>query len=140
LAAGVGNEAARSEVLFGSKARALEALAAVVVDCATPNWDGYRAKPVHRNALLTAETIIRALPDCFPVPEVGAEPDGAISLDWIHSRHRILSLSVEGDFRLAYGWIDGSHTGRMVAEFDGVKLCDRLLTEIGRMMSDAREG
>lgn len=137
LAAGVGDDAERSEALFGPKARALEELAIVAMECSTPDWDGYGAKPVDPDALLMAETIIRALPDGFPVPEVGAEPDGAISLDWIYSQHRMLSLSVEGDSRLAYGWIDGSDRGRAVAAFDGVRLSDRLLTEIGRIMSDA---
>jgi hypothetical protein len=81
--------------------------------------------------------IVRGLPDGFPVPEVGAEPYGAISLDWIHSRFRMLSLSVSGDARLAYGWIDGSDSGHAVAGFDGVKLPERLLSDIARIMSDA---
>lgn len=136
-AVGVGSEIEGSEALFGPKARALEELAAVAAECAVPDWDGYGAKPVDPWAVVSAEMIIRGLPDGIPVPEVGAEPDGAISLDWIHSRHRMLSLSVSGDSRLAYGWIDGSESGHAVVGFDGVRLPDRLLSEIGRIMSDA---
>lgn len=136
-AAAVSSDIEGSEALFGPKARAVEELAAIAAECAAPDWDGYGAKPVDSSAVLSAEMIIRGLPDGLPVPEVGAEPDGAISLDWIHSQHRMLSLSVGGDSRLAHGWIDGSESGHAVVGFDGVRLPDRLLSEIGRIMSDA---
>jgi hypothetical protein len=122
--------------MLGSKARALEQLAAVAAECAAPDWDAYGGTPVDPGALALADTILRALPDGFPMPEVGAEPDGAVSFDWLHSRRRMLSLSVQGDARLAYGWIDGSDSGHAVSQFDGVKLSDRLLSEISRTISD----
>ncbi len=134
----VGDRAEVSEALFGPKARALGALAGLATESAAPNWDGYGAKPVDPWALQSAEKLIRALPEGFPVPEIGVEPDGSVSLDWIHSRYRLLSVSVAANSRLAYAWIDGTDKGHAAAGYDGARLPDRLLQEIGRIMSEPR--
>jgi hypothetical protein len=75
------------------------------------------------------------LPDGLPLPEIGAEPDGAVALEWINSRYRRLSLSVGNDSSLVYAWLDGTKKGHSVTDFDGVQLPERLLTEVRRIMS-----
>ena len=65
------------------------------------------------------------------MPEVAVDPDGAVSLDWIPSRHRMLSVSFEGSSdRLAYAWVDGTDHGSAVTRFDGRTAPNRLLQAI----------
>ena len=71
----------------------------------------------------------------MPLPEFAPEPDGAISLDWIRSRHRLFSLSIGSTNRLAYSWLDGAHRGHAVAQFDGTKIPVRILQGIESIMN-----
>jgi hypothetical protein len=122
---------------FGPKAAAISDLWAMVDECAHEGWDGDDARPVSPFAANFAAAFIRALPDGFPLPEFAPEPDGHLSLDWIHSRTRLLSLSVGVSDRLAFAWIDGSDQGHGVARFDGKRIPSRILAEIRETMMRA---
>lgn len=115
-----------SQTLFGRKTAAISQLWELANDCAKPGWDGYGANAIDQTALRNAENFLRALPEGLPTPECAAEPDGSISLDWIHNRHRLFSLSVGQNDRLAYAWLDGTDKGYGVARFDGVSVPERV--------------
>src|SRR5438874_1207839 len=90
--------AERPFVLFGTKAPAISGIWALVAAHAEPGWDGEEAIPISVAAGRTAAAFVRALPDDLPMPELGPEPDGSISLDWIQSRARQFSISAgKGD-------------------------------------------
>ena len=109
----------RSDALFGGKTVVISALWRIAQSHTDAGWDGGEAAPVDRRAILRAVAFIRALPDECDAPEVGVDPDGAISLDWLPSRHRMLSLSIAaGSDRIAYAWVDGTDRGHAVAKFD----------------------
>ncbi len=129
--------AERSQALFGTKATAIAQLKSMASDCAEQGWDGYAAAPISSVALRNAEDFVRALPDDLPLPEFAPEPDGSISLDWIRSRHRLLSLSVGVSNRLAFAWLDGSDKGHGVVRFYGFNIPYRVLDDIRRTMFDA---
>jgi hypothetical protein len=112
----------RSQSLFGGKAAAISQIWALVNECAEPGWNGDGAEPVDRLAAFAAADFIRAVPDGLPLPEAAAEPDGAISLDWILSRNRLFSVSVGTSGRVAFAWLDGSDRGHGVARFDGERV------------------
>jgi hypothetical protein len=97
----------------------ISSLRALADECSKPDWDGNGACAIDLAALQNAEAFARALPDDVPLPECAPEPDGSISLDWIQSRERLLTLSIGGGNRLAYAWLDGSDRGNAVARFDG---------------------
>ena len=99
---------------------------------AEKNWDGEGAEPVSAVAVDRAVAFVRALP-AGVLPEVAAEPDGAISLDWMQSRTRVLSISVGLGERLALAWIDGEDQGHAVAVFDGERIPPRVLAGIRGM-------
>lgn len=120
----------KSQALFGGKATAISQLREMAGECVEPGWDGDEAIAISPIAIKHAENFIRALPDGIPQPEFAPEPDGAIALDWIQSRHRLLSLSIGQSNRLAYAWLDGTDKGHGVARFDGVVIPTRLLAEI----------
>lgn len=120
----------RSYALFGRKASIISSLHALYAEHHQPNWDGEGAKPIAETALETAVSFIRALPDNLPLPEIAAEPDGAISLDWAPSKHRVFTLSIGTTDRLAYAWLDGSDRGHGVARFDGDRIPPKLIEGI----------
>jgi hypothetical protein len=97
----------------------LQQLAAMANECSEHRWDGCDAVGIDPLALLMAEQFLRALPDGIPPPEFAPEPDGAISVDWIRSRDRMLSLSIGRSDRMAYAWLNGADKGHGVAHFDG---------------------
>lgn len=121
-------KAENSLALFGVKAAAIEQLRQLGVDCREQDWDGNGAEPVDAVAIYTAESIIHALPQNIPMPELAAEPDGNISLDWSTSRSRVFSISAGRSGRLAYAWLDGADQGHAVARFDYKEIPSRILT------------
>jgi len=127
----------RSQVLFGAKAAAIAKLRALEEECDEAGWDGAKGEPISPIAVHVAETFVRALPDNVPLPEFAVDPDGAGSLDWIQSKHRLFTLSVGGSNRLAYAWIDGTDRGHGVARFDGEHIPLRVLEGIDAIMNHA---
>lgn len=134
-AAAVMRSVSESQALFGAKAAMISQLWALVEEHAAPNWDGEEALPLSAIAACEAEAFIRSLPDGIPMPELSPEPDGAISLDWIRSRHCLFSLSIGTSNRLAYAWLDGSDRGHAVARFDGEQVPPRIIEGIRAVMS-----
>lgn len=126
----------KSQALFGQKAEALAQLDAVVAESAEESWGAGGALPIDPTAADRARAFIRALPEDLPLPEFAPEPDGSVSLDWIVSRTRLLSLSIGAGNRLAYAWLDGTDKGHAVASFDGRNVPSRVLTAIRETVGD----
>lgn len=121
----------RSDALFGGKTAVISKLWDLARSHAEAGWDGGEAAPADRQAIVRASAFIRALPDDCEMPEVGVDPDGAVTLDWMVSRHRMLSISVAGNSdRLAYAWLDGTDRGNAVAKFDRDTVPIRLMQAI----------
>ena len=124
-------------MLFGGKSAAISRLRALATECGLQDWDGNDASAIDPSALQNAEDFVRALPEGIPMPECAAEPDGAISLDWIQSRHRLFSVSVGQSSRLAYAWLDGADKGHAVARFDGFIVPRLVLSGIQSILNPA---
>lgn len=122
--------AERSQALFGGKTAAISQLLALAYECERPGWDGDESCGIARMAVVEAQDFLRAMPNDLPLPEFAPEPDGSVSLDWIQSQHRLFSLSIGGNGRLAYAWLDGSDRGHGVARFDRSGIPPRLLAGI----------
>jgi hypothetical protein len=78
-------------------------------ECRQANWDGYRALPVSQDAYRHAYLFVESLPVGFPAPTFGAEPSGAITLEWYRSQRRLLSVSVTGDGEVFYAALFGTN-------------------------------
>ena len=113
-----------------TKASVLSQVQALVTECARSGWGASEAEPVYKCAAIRAADFIRALPEGVPLPELAPEPDGSISLDWIRSRNRLLSLSVGTSDRLPYAWVDGAENGHAVVFFDGKNIPPDILERI----------
>lgn len=125
-----------AESLFGVKAQSISNLRRVAAECAEDNWDEYGAIAVSEAVVLRAEAFIRALPESVVAPEISAEPDGQISFDWLPSRTRTFTLSVNSGNRLAYAWIDGANRGNAAETFERGILPARLIHELRNIYSD----
>jgi hypothetical protein len=76
-------------------------------ECREPNWDGYDAPPVSEESYHLAHQCLAALPLSTPVPSIGAEPDGQITVEWYRSPQRTLSVSISPDRYLHYAALLG---------------------------------
>jgi hypothetical protein len=129
--------AERSFALFGRKATEISELLAFAIDHAHNGWDGENGRGISAHAVHIAEAFIRCLPDDVPMPEFAPEPDGSISLDWIYSRTRFVSVSAGNNDRLPYAWIDGTDRGHAVARFDKERIPALVLDAIRVTMARA---
>ncbi len=127
----------QSIALFGSRAEAVSEILAVAAKHAEFDWDGEGAEPVSMIAAERAIAFIQALPGGVPIPEVAPESDGSISLDWVYSRSRVLSISIGKSDRLAFAWLDGTDLGHAVARFDGERIPSLILERIRETMGHA---
>lgn len=76
-------------------------------ECRVSDWDGYDALPVEHETLNYAYRFLEGLPLGFRTPEIGAEPDGALTIAWRRSTRRVLSVSVHPDGELHYAALFG---------------------------------
>ena len=124
----------RSVALNGPKLALLSNLAALMDEHGQPNWDGEGAAPLSPQAARQVMALIRVLPDHLPLPELTPEVDGCISLDWIATRHRSLSVSVDATGSLPMAWIENGDRGHGVVHFDGTCVPRALLRTIADIM------
>ena len=108
----------RESVALG-KRPAFNELAEVWEECSRPNWDGYDALPVQIKTLRYAKLFIEALPLGSPLPSVGAEPDGHLTLEWYRHPRWILSVSASPEGVLYYAALFGSSDVRGSEPFFG---------------------
>lgn len=70
--------------------------------------DAFDVRPFIR-----ARRLLDTLPNGFPAPEVGIDPDGEVSLDWIRSNRTLVSISagVTNNLSFAARFDDGTSHG-----------------------------
>lgn len=76
-------------------------------ECLLKGWDGERAEPITKQVLRHAKIFLWSFPLGFEPPEIGAEPDGAITLEWYRSPARVISISINPGGRLYFAAIIG---------------------------------
>jgi len=91
---------------------ALNELEEVRAASSEPGWNGYGAKPLHAGAYECAKVFLSALPTTAPLPEVSADPDGDVALDWVFGQKKALSVSIGPTGRCTFAWMRGQCTYR----------------------------
>ena len=63
--------------------------------------------------LIRARILLESLPNGFPPPEIGIDPDGEVAFDWIRSNRTLVSVSigVTDDLSFAAMFEDGTAHG-----------------------------
>lgn len=100
----------RSVELGAELRAAIDALRATLEEHANTDWDGYGAAPASRLAAGHALRLIALLPIETRAPEVSADPDGDISLEWYRDRRWVFSVSVSPHGELNFAGLFGTNT------------------------------
>ncbi len=80
----------------------LESIRKSFDEARTPNWDGYGGEAVSEATYRQAQRFAEFIPRSFPVPDVGAHPDGHLAFEWYVSSRRLLTVSVDPGGSLHY--------------------------------------
>lgn len=124
----------RSVTLGETHRLALAALRETYEEAADNNWDGYGAMAVSPLVYYRAQRFLQILPPGFPVPEVGVDPDGEISLEWYRGPRKVFSVSLAGNGRLSYAGIFGLRSTHGT-DFLGDELPDAVVANLTRLFS-----
>ncbi len=89
-------------------ARALKELDEVYTECSVPNWDGYGAQPVHKLTYEKTQELLESLPSSIDTPEISADPDGELAIEWRYGRDKLLSISIALNGRLSFIYRNGA--------------------------------
>jgi len=106
----VENEARRWEPLASEQKRLekIDALVTLPHQYRGKNWDGLEAAPIPESAFQEARTFLRKLPPSVPMPEVIAEPDGYLGLEWYTNKWLLYVVSFNGSGVLSCSGLIGS--------------------------------
>lgn len=108
-----------SDVPPGSKQAAFAELEEVYQQCRHLQGDAHDAAPVRQETRAFAHQFIAALPAEFPLPSVGAEPDGHVTLEWYRATNWLLSVSVSPEGMLYWAALLGDEDPRGSCPFEG---------------------
>lgn len=87
------------------RSEVLEQLYTTFTACREPGWDGYSAAPISYDAYIKAKQFVDTWPANLPLPEVSADPDGEVSLEWYRSPKRVFSVSIGPNDEITYAGI-----------------------------------
>ncbi len=120
-------------ISFGERERKiLLLLNASLSECVNKDWDGYGALPVSVMTYVKALEFLVSLPESIRLPDLTADPDGSVSMEWYRTPEWIFSISINRDGKLDYAAIfgDKKHHGSM--HFSG-EVDKDILNLIGRV-------
>jgi hypothetical protein len=101
-----------SYAVRADRERLLKDLDELWAEASRPGWDGHGALPASPDAFDFARLFLNALPTTAPLPELSADPDGEVSLDWSFGNRRVLTVSIGPTGRCTYAWLLGQRSNR----------------------------
>lgn len=84
-----------------------EALYEVFQSRREDNWDGDGATGISEAGYYEAVRLVELLPAQTSIPEIIAEPDGSIGLEWYNDAYHVFVVTVKGNGRLYYAGLFG---------------------------------
>jgi len=99
-----------------------------------PGWDGYNANPLSQAAFKEAVEFLRKLPSTILFPEVVAEPDGDISLEWYMGNNFLFAVSFAGKGLISYAGTFGRGPSVHGREFVSESIPQSILENIRRVL------
>ena len=101
-----------SYTVRGAAEQSLDDLEEVRSEADKFGWNGYGALPLHPDAYENAKLFLEAMPTLAPLPEISADPDGDVALDWVFGPKKALSVSIAANGRCSFAWMRGQRTYR----------------------------
>ena len=87
----------RASIFLGWRAELEDRLWDAISGSSEPGWDGYDAKQISSDAIITAYNLIPVLPQTTPLPDIVPTPEGEIVFEW--DREEDYSFSVQTNSR-----------------------------------------
>lgn len=115
---------------------AMAGLKAIRGEAAKPDWNGYGAKALDPDAYANAQRFLEALPTTAPVPEVSADQDGEVALDWDFGHRKALTVSIGPNGRCSYAWLRGKRTSHGTEWLDD-EIPQNILRALDQLVRDA---
>lgn len=123
----------RDTVLFSKEFKYIEnsikCLKEVFTETCEEDWDGEGARAVDYSTFEKASEFIHFLPDTLPEPEISADPDGEISIDWYGRGNNVFSISINKSGKLSYAALYGRKSFHGV-EYFNCEIPNKLLIDI----------
>jgi hypothetical protein len=86
----------------------LQQLSEIFEECSHDGWDGGNAKGISSETMQNALKLLSFFPLGIEAPDIGAEADGAITLEWYRSPDKVISMSINPGNLLYYAAIIGT--------------------------------
>jgi hypothetical protein len=102
-----------------SKEVVYDELRTIWEECKTANWDGNEALPVQEETNKNTYFFIQSLPLGYPLPSVGIEPDGHLTLEWHRDVRWTFSVSISPEGIIYYAALFDSETISGSEKFSG---------------------
>lgn len=106
-------------------------------ECSAMGWDGEQAKPISSEVVEYTKVFLRFLPLGIEAPEISAEPDGAITLEWYRTPTLVLSISINPDGWVYYAALIGT-SRRHGVDYAPLGISDELMGLISRVTNGKR--
>ncbi|MDA0739195.1 MAG: hypothetical protein O2999_03955 [Nitrospirae bacterium] len=100
-----------------------------------PNWDGYDAEPVSIEACKEAAKFLQKLPSTIPLPEIIAEPDGDIGLEWHVNNRNLFVIGFAGKEILSYSGLFGKGSKASGTEYFTDSIPHVIIENIRRVLA-----
>lgn len=98
-----------------SKQAAHDEVDGVYEECRNLQGAVSHAEPVKPETLAHAHRFVEVLPPEYPLPSIGAEPDGQLTLEWYLATNWVLSVSVNTEGMLFWAVLLGTKIRAAVA-------------------------
>lgn len=124
----------QSVALGGARMSALSELDSFYHNAQRLNWDGEDGLPVHERAYGNARRFLSIMPRTWVKPDVSADPDGEVSVEWRTGPRKRFSLSIGPDDRVSYAWLNGSERGNGTDTFAD-KIPSGITSQVERLVA-----
>lgn len=102
-------------------------------EASVDNWDGHNSAAADVGSFERVTEFVDLIPDGYAAPDFSVDPDGEISIDWVVSRSRILSISVGADGSLNFAGVLGRRRMKGVEYFD-TEIPENILAAMRRIL------
>lgn len=85
-------------------------LITLAINCVNTNWDGYGALPLKESTLKNGARFALSIPLGVEMPDIDADPEGAITFEWYRSPHKILYVSIDSEGKFYYAASEGTRS------------------------------
>jgi hypothetical protein len=113
---------------------AISELDSFFVSAREKNWDGEESMPVHEVSYSNARRFLSLMPRTWVKPEISADPDGELAVEWRTGPRKRFSVSIGPEERVSYAWLNGTERGNGTDTFVD-EIPEGVFTQVNRLVA-----